>query len=592
MVDAHHMIDEQARSQRRTRRSNRRKELEQLRAENKELLKRIMIKNEQRKQNKSKTKAEVVKKGSHVMSNLGALLNDVDINQRLSNTTTCKQSLPPPSHIDIKVIDADMISSISGMNEQPRLVSPNHPSDHNFFSSKMNDNDLVSFGSTNFFTTLNNTNTATIEKDTLFSSSPSKFNKENDDPFNDDSTPISLSSSTHQQKPEKKEVDIDIMEDMQIIDDLAKRYSYSSSSNNGDDSVKPMNQKDTRVSVVREQHMNEIERLRKLQEQQHMNEIERLRKLQQEQQQQQHEQQHDDDGLIQNSCSDDTKKQDEAEAENDDEFELPFEKLLQEAEKMAKDNCDNEEEEGYIGVVNADQPITSLNKESEALRRVPSLTLRRVSSISSTFKKSIRRKRSNNNKVVDKADGYEIDKENMHPILDYKKGMSSKIPLVQRDIPSALREQKHKSTSQETKEKKTVRFDEDTKEASDVICVHGGGTDNNAHDISYDYDDDDTRDDTITLNESIIATNQAGCAANYFSWLANCGQDDNQEVETHEVNDDDETMDNTMESSLISMDDDDTATTQVSTLFGLHTLVDGGCKFMSISDASKVHTLY
>ena len=229
------------------------------------------------------------------------------------------------------------------------------------------------------------------------------------------------------------------------------------------------------------------------------------------------------------------------------------------------------------------------NKEGEALRLVPSLTLRRVSSISSTIKKSIRRKRSNNNKVVDKADDDENNKENVHPTLGYKKGMSSKkIPLVQRDIPSALREQNHKSTtSKETNEKKTVRFDEDTMEANNVICIHGGGTDNNAHDISYDYDDDDTRD--ITLDESITVNPAGGCAADYFSWLANCGQDDNQEVETCDVNDD-ETMDNTMESSLISMDD--TATTQVSTLFGLHTLVDGGCKFMGISDASKVHALY
>jgi len=579
IVDAHNIMNiDNEQTHRQRGKSNRRKELEELRAENKELLKRIMIKNEQRKINKSKSKLKEAsnnKKGSHVMSNLGALLNG-DIDQRLSNSATCNQPPPPPAHISIKEIDVDMISSISGMNEQPRLVSPNYPSDYNFLSSEMNDNDLVSFGSTNFFTTLNNNdnNTATIEKDTLFSgsSSSSKSNddKENDDPFNDDSTPISLSSSTHQQKEQKQEKNMD--EDMQMIDDLAKRYSYSSSSNSGDESIKPTKQKDTRVSVVREQHMNEIEKLRKLQEQQQL----------------QPEQENDDDGLIQNSCSDDTKKQDETEAENDDEFELPFEQLLQEAEMMVENNCDNnEEEEGYIGVVNAAHPT---NKESgEVLRRVPSLTLH-VSSISSTIKKSIRRRSNNNNKVADKKVD-ENDKENVHPILGYKKGMSSKkIPLVQRDIPSALREQKDKSTtSKKTKEEKTVRFDEYTKEANDVICVHGGGMDNNAHDISYDYDDDDTRD--ITLDESITVNPAGGCAADYFSWLANCGQDDNQDVEAeiHEV-DDDETMDNTMESSLISMDD--TATSQVSTLFGLHTLVDSGCKIMSISDASKVHTLY
>jgi len=569
IVDAHNMNVDNEQTHRQRRKSNRRKELEQLRAENKELLKRIMIKNEQRKINKSKAaetvKSSSKKKGSHVMSNLGALLNDSDngIDQRLSNTSTFKQSLPPPSYIDIKVVDTDIISSIS--NEQhPRLVSPNYPSDHNnFFSSEMNDNDLVSFGSTNFFTTItkNDNSTTTIEKGSLFNSSPSKFNKENGDPFNDDSTPISLSSSTHQQK-EQKQQEKNMDEDMQMIDDLAKRYSYSSSSNSGDESIKPTKQKDIRVSVVREQHMNEIEKLRKLQEQQ----------------------QQYDDGLIQNSCDENITKQEGTEETNEDEFELPFEQLLQEAEKMAKDNCDIEEEEGYIGVVNAAHPT---NKESgEVLRRVPSLTLH-VSSISSTIKKSIRRRSNNNNKVADKKVD-ENDKENVHPILGYKKGMSSKkIPLVQRDIPSALREQKDKSTtSKKTKEKKTVRFDEYTKEANDVICVHGGGMDNNAHDISYD-DDDDTRD--ITLDESITVNQAGGCAADYFSWLANCGQDDDQEVETHEGNDD-ETMDNTMESSLISMDD--TATSQVSTLFGLHTLVDGGCKFMSISDASNVHALY
>ena len=366
-------------------------------------------------------------------------------------------------------------------------------------------------------------------------------------------------------------------EDMQKIDDLAKRYNQdiihsSCNSNGGDSSVNPTKQKDTRVSVVREQHMTEIEKLRKLQEQQ------------------QHDDD-DDDKLIQSSCSDDITKHEETEAEIEDGFELPFEQLLQEAEKIVENNCDNnEEEEGYIGVVNTVHPT---NKESEALRRlVPSL--RRVSSISSTIKKRIRRKRSNNNKVVDKPDD-ENDKKNVHPTLGYKKGMSNKrIPTVQRDIhiPSALREQKDKSTTlQETNEKKTVRFDEYTKEANDVICVHGGGTDYDVspHDISFD-DDDDTR--SCTLDESITVNPAGGCAADYFSWLAKCGQDDNQEVVETQINDDDETMDNTMESSLISMDDDTTVTTQVSTLFGLHTLVDSGCKFMSISDASKVHTLF
>ena len=566
------MIDEKQ-THRQRRRSNRRKELEQLRAENKELLKRISIKNEQRKISKSKAKAEVVKKGSHVMSNLGALLNDVDTDQRLSSTTTCKQPLPPPSHVDIKTVDVDIISSISINEQQPRLVSPN-PSDSNFFFSTKNEDDLVSFGSTNFFTN-SNTKTNTIEeKDTLFSRSLSKFNKESDDPFNDDSTPISLSSSTHQQKPEKNKD-----EDMKKIDDLAKRYNQdiihsSCNSNGGDSSVKPTKQKDTRVSLVREQHMNEIEKLRKLQQQQ------------QEQQQTRIDEKQDTCTLSkfeEKSCNNENNSHSKEE-DIEDGFELPFEQLLQEAEKMMDDNCDNnEEEDGYIGVVNTVHPT---NKESEALRLVPSLALRR-SSISSTIKKSIRRKRSNNNKVVDKADD-ENDKENVHPTLGYKKGMSNKrMPTVQRDIPSALREQKDKSTTlQETNEKKTVRFDEYTKEANNAICVHGGG-----HDISYDDDDTSTR-DTFTLDESITVNPAGGCAADYFSWLANCGQDDNQEVEVETQVDDDETMDNTIESSLISMDDDDTATTQASNLFGLHTLVDSGCKFMSISDASKVHTLY
>jgi len=127
LVDAH-MIADDEQTHRQKRKSNRRKELEHLRAENKELLKRIMIKNEQRKLNKSKAEVEVVKssklnkKGSHVMSNLGALLNG-DIDQRLSNSATCNQPPPPPAHISIKEIDVDMISSISGMNEQPAVTT-------------------------------------------------------------------------------------------------------------------------------------------------------------------------------------------------------------------------------------------------------------------------------------------------------------------------------------------------------------------------------------------------------------------------------------------------------------------------------------
>ena len=121
--------------------------------------------------------------------------------------------------------------------------------------------------------------------------------------------------------------------------------------------------------------------------------------------------------------------------------------------KRTRDEVNNnEEEEGYIGVVNAAHPT---NKEGEALRPVPSLALRGVSSIPSTIKKSIRRKRSNNNKIVDKADD-ENDKENVPPATSIRrmKTSSKRIPLVQNVIPSALREQKDKSSSQETKEKK------------------------------------------------------------------------------------------------------------------------------------------